>query len=88
MNFWDHHGALFLICAVIFPRLMILFATGLPGIFGVLGWIGWALIPRFMIAYYATVTFGESNPFLAGMAWVVAIMALVGAGSETSRRAP
>jgi hypothetical protein len=86
MSFWDHHSALFLVFAIIFPRLTILFATGLPAVFGVLGWIGWFFVPRFMIAYYATVTFGDTNPFLVAVAWIVAILALMGAGGEGARR--
>ena len=87
MTFWDNHGALFLICAVIFPRLTILFATGLPAILGVLGWIGWLLLPRFVIAYYATIAYGDTNPFLVAVAWVSAVLCLLGGGSETARRA-
>ena len=87
MSFWDFHGALFLVCAVLFPRLTILFATGLPAIMGIVGWIGWLVLPRIVVAFYATTTFGDSNPFLVAVAWIVAVLALLGGGSETVRRA-
>lgn len=87
MNFWDHHSAFFIVFAVIFPRLTILFATGLPGVLGILGWMGWFFLPRFIIAYYATFTYGDANPFLVAMAWVVAVLALLGGGEGTRRAA-
>ena len=67
MTFWDHHGVLFLICAVFFPRLTILFATGLPAILGVLGWIGWLVLPRFVIAYFGHLRGRESVPRRGGL---------------------
>lgn len=85
MNFWHHHGALFLICAVCFPRLTILLGTGLPALFGVLGWIGWLILPRFQIAYFATLVYGATNPFLVAVAWVVAVLALAGGGGTVRR---
>ena len=85
MNFWDHHGSLFLLSAVFFPRLTILFGTMLTPLFGILGWIGWLIAPRFVIAFYATVTYGDQNPFLAAVAWVVAVSALCGAGAGSRR---
>jgi len=87
VSFWHHHGAIFLICAALFPRLTLLFGTGLPAIFGVLGWIGWLVLPRFIIAYYATVAYGSTNPFLVAVAWVIAVACLLGSGGETARRA-
>lgn len=86
MSFWQHHGAFFLIFAAIFPRLTLLLATGLPAAFGVLGWIGWLLLPRFQIAYFATLSYADTNPFLVAVSWVVAVACLAGGGSETVRR--
>lgn len=85
MNFWDHHGTLFLLSAVFFPRLTILFGTMLTPLFGILGWIGWLIAPRFVIAFYATVTYGDQNPFLVAVSWVVAISALGAAGGSARR---
>ncbi|HVV15379.1 MAG TPA: hypothetical protein VHD55_03210 [Candidatus Paceibacterota bacterium] len=84
LYFWDYHTGFFLIFAVFFPRLTLLFATSVP--FGVLAWIGWFFVPRFVIAYYATVFYSDKHPILVAIAWVVAIMALLGAGGETARR--
>ena len=86
MNFWDHHSILFLIFAIIFPRLTILFATGLPAAFGILGWCGWIIMPRIVIAFYATTIYGGENPFLVAVAWITAFCAL-GGGGEAARRA-
>lgn len=85
MTFWQHHGVLFLICAVAFPRLTLFFGTGLTDTFGVGGWLAWLVLPRFQIAYFATVAYGATNPFLVAVSWLVAISALGGCG-ETGRR--
>ena len=86
MNFWQHHSVLFLICAVAFPRLTLFFGTGITDTFGVGGWLGWLILPRFQIAYFATVAYGATNPFLVAVSWLVAVSALGGCG-ETGRRA-
>lgn len=67
-----------LICAGLFPCLTVLFATGLPAILGVLGW----LLPGFVIAYYATLPYGDTGPFLVAAAGVSAVLCLLGRGSE------
>jgi len=82
-HFWEHHGLFFLIFAVFFPRLTLLFATAVP--FGILAWVGWFFLPRFVMAYYATVYYGDNNPFLCAIAWIIAIFGFLG-GGETARR--
>lgn len=86
MTFWQHHGVLFLISAAFFPRLTMFFGTDITDTFGVLGWLGWLVLPRFQVAYFATVAYGATNPFLVAMAWLIAVSALAGCG-ESGRRA-
>lgn len=75
-NFWDVHGILFLLGMAFFPRLAMLIATPWGG---VLWWLGLILVPRIQVAILATVIYGDTNPFLAFAAWVVAFM---GEGTE------
>jgi hypothetical protein len=42
VNFWQVHGALFLLGATFFPRLTMLFAVSAP--FGILPWLGWLFV--------------------------------------------
>ena len=78
MNFWDYHGIIFIIGITFFPRLTMLLATTVSfGFFAVLGWI---FTPHLLVAIYATMYYGHSNPLLCIIAWVVAF---AGTGGET-----
>ena len=84
MNFYDTpHWFIMLLCWAIFPRLTMLL-TGfcfLP-FAGFLFWVGWIFIPRFLIAFFATYHFWNTNPVLCVIAWVVAISGAWGAGNS------
>ena len=77
-SFWDYHGMWFLIFMFFFPRLTMLFATTVT--FGVLAWVGWFFVPRFVGAFYATVYYGDQNTFLCALAWIIAILGCLGEG--------
>lgn len=77
MNFWQHHGILFLIFITFFPRLTMIFAVTAP--FGILGWLGWLFVPHILAAILATVYYWHTNPILCVIAWIVA---LAGTGTE------
>ncbi len=69
IDFWNIHGIGFLICAAIFPRLTLLFATIWGGL---LWWLGLIFLPRLTIAILA-IPFFDSNPILVIIAWVVVL---------------
>jgi hypothetical protein len=83
-NFWHDHGVFFLIFMMIFPRLTLLFATSVT--FGVFAWIGWLIGPRVVAAYYASVFYWDSNPFLVAIAWVLSISTLLGWAGVINRK--
>jgi hypothetical protein len=70
LDFWDHHGLLFLLCMFFFPRLTMLFATPWGGI---LWWLGWVFAPRVTVAVLATIVYGGTNPFLVILTWIWAL---------------
>lgn len=75
MNFWDVHGMFwgipFLLVITFSPRLTMLFAVATP--FGWLAWIGWFCTPSILVALLATHLYGDTNPFLVGIAWIFAL---------------
>lgn len=75
-NFWHDHGIFFLIFMMLLPRLTLLLATATP--FGFLAWIGFFIGPRVVAAYFATVFYGDSNPFLVAIAWIMSIGTILG----------
>jgi len=77
MNFWAHHGWLFLFFITFFPRLTMLFAVGMP--FGILAWVGWLFVPHLLVAILATTYYWHTDPILCVIAWFVA---LGGTGTE------
>jgi len=66
MNFWDHHGILFLGCIAFFPRLTLLLGTAWGGF---LWWIGMLLAPRLLVAILATRFYGDTNIVLVVLCW-------------------
>ncbi len=71
VNFWQVHGALFLICLFIFPRLTLLFSSVPFG--GLFWWLGWFIAPRLLVAILATVNYGHTNPVLVVISWFWAL---------------
>jgi Na+/proline symporter len=78
VNYWDHHGLLFLVALALFPRLTCLFAVATP--FGWLHWLGWLFAPHILVAVLATVMYRETNPVLVVIAWLFAVC---GTGAES-----
>ncbi len=78
LEYWDHHGVLFLMAVALFPRLTLAFA-GFP-FSGPLAWCGFLFAPRVLVAVLATVNYWNRNPLLVVIAWLVAI------GGESSEK--
>ena len=70
------HPYLLLVGLALFPRVTMLFVGG-P--FGVLQWLGWAFMPHFTVALFATFLYWNTNPALVVVAW---LFALAGTGGE------
>jgi hypothetical protein len=70
-DFFQKHGVFFLVFITLFPRLTLLFSSVPFG--GILWWLGFLFMPRLLVAVLATVTYGQTNPLLVGIAWFVAI---------------
>src|SRR5579885_1996222 len=77
-DFWNHHGLLFLIAIAIFPRLTLLFSSVATG--GIFWWAGWLFVPRYLVAFLATLAYWDQNPFLVVIAWLIAL------GGESSEK--
>jgi hypothetical protein len=73
MSFWQIHSPIFCLALLVFPRLALLLWVAWGGI---LWWLGLIFFPRFLIAFLATRFYFETNPFLCGCAWLVAIFDL------------
>jgi hypothetical protein len=69
VDFWDVHGIIFLFCIAVFPRLALLI-TPLGGCFW---WLGWFVVPHFLVAVLATTAYWNTNPILCVIAWVIAL---------------
>lgn len=54
-----------------FPRMMFWFFSVITG--GFWFWLGVFLVPRIMVAFWATVYYWDSNPVLCLIAWVSAL---------------
>jgi len=78
INFWQKHGAFFLIFITLFPRLTLLLSSVVSG--GVLWWVAWAFAPRLLVAFLATIAYWQTNPVLVVMAWLIAL------GGESSEK--
>jgi len=84
MDFFEHHGLIFLICITLFPRLTILFATSLSwGLFGILGFI---FTPHLLVAILATTYYWHTNPILCIIAWIVALGGTSGEGAVVNNQ--
>ncbi len=77
-DFWQRHGAVFLVLITLFPRLTLLFSSVPFG--GVFWWLGFLFAPRILVAMLATLTYWSSNPILVTLAWLVAL------GGESSEK--
>lgn len=76
MNFWDNHSVWFLLGAMVFPRITLLFFSVTP--FGWLAWLGWLITPHLLVAILSLPYWSE-NPVLVIGAW---LMAFAGTGGE------
>jgi hypothetical protein len=70
MDFFAHHGIIFLLLLVVFPRLTLLFSSVASG--GLLWWLGWVFTPHLLVAFLA-LPYWDTNPVLVFIAWVVAL---------------
>ncbi len=70
-NYWDAHGVGLLIGLALLPRLTLLLSSIATG--GLLWWLGWLVAPRMLVAVLATISYFDSNPALAVIAWLVAL---------------
>ncbi len=76
-NYWRHHGVFLLLFLALFPRVTLFFSSIPFG--GLWWWLGFFLVPRYLIAVLATIHYGLVNPLLVTIAWV---MALAGESTE------
>ncbi len=67
MDFWQHHGIIFIIFMIFFPRLTMLFATVWGGW---LWWTGLIFMPRLTVAILATTYYWHTNMVLVIFAWI------------------
>lgn len=70
-GFFVNHGILQLLGWVFFPRIMFIFFSAMTG--GLFFWVGVLFIPRFMVAFWATTYYWDTNPILCILAWLIAI---------------
>ena len=72
MDFWELHGWFFLIFITLFPRITML-VVGTVSSFGLLGWLGWIILPHFTVAILATTMYWDTNPVLCILSWMFAL---------------
>ena len=84
MDFWQHHGLLFLLGCAFFPRITLLFFSSVT--FGFWTILGWIFVPHFVIAILATTIYWNTNPVLVIISWFFAFAGTSGEG-EIARRA-
>jgi hypothetical protein len=77
MNYWQHHGVLFLIGCAIFPRITTLFFSAAT--FGLWSILGWIFAPHLLVAILATTYYWDTNPVLVIISW---FFAFGGTGGE------
>ena len=75
------HPYLLLVGLALFPRITMLFVGG-P--FGVLQWLGWAFMPHFTVAMFATFRYWDTNPGLVVAAWLFAFAGTSAEGRVTT----
>lgn len=78
MDFWAHHGFLFLFGLAVFPRITLFLFANISGL-GILYWLGWLIAPHLTVAILATTFYWDTNPILVIIAWFIA---LGGEGAE------
>lgn len=83
-NFWQLHGAFFLVFVTIFPRLTLLLSSVPFG--GLFWWLGFFFAPRMLVAVLATLNYWHNNPILVVIAWLVAISGETGEKSILKSR--
>jgi hypothetical protein len=71
VSFFDNHGIFYLIGWALFPRIMFWFFSAMTG--GFFFWLGVFLVPRIMVAYWATYYYFDTNPILCLVAWFIAL---------------
>lgn len=69
-SFWTNHSIIQLIGWVLFPRIMFWFFSAITG--GFFFWVGVFLVPRIMVAFWATTYYWDSNPILCLFTWFYA----------------
>ena len=73
MGFWDDHTVMWIVGLVFTPRLMLLyFGIIKPGLIPPI--LGFFFIPRMFLASVLTTVYGESNPVLIVVVWILAII--------------
>jgi hypothetical protein len=70
-DFFTTHSILHLIGWALVPRIMFIFFSLMSG--GLLFWTGVILVPRIMVAYWATVYYWDTNILLCLAAWGLAV---------------
>ena len=86
MSYWDYHGWLLLFGLAVFPRITTLLCIATP--FGWLAWLGWIFTPHILVAVLATMKYGEANPLLVAISWIVALSGTASEASFSRRRKP
>ncbi len=79
MDFWQHHGWLFLFGCAFFPRITTLFFSAVS--FGFWHILGWIFAPHLLVAILATTIYWHANPVLCVIAWIFAF-----AGTSTEAK--
>jgi len=73
MGFWDDHTVMWIVGLVFTPRLMLLyFGIIKPGLIPPI--LGFFFVPRMFLASVLTAVYGETNPILIVIAWILAII--------------
>lgn len=73
MDFWSAHSIWFLLGFLIWPRMLLLYTAAIPP--ASIGYVlGFALVPRLVIAAGMTDAFWQTDRFLVGFCWVAAII--------------
>ena len=83
MNFWDHHGLLFLLGCAFFPRITTLFFSAIS--FGFWYVLGWIFAPHFLVAIIASQLYWDTNPILVIIAWFFAVGGTSSEGATVSK---
>lgn len=78
VDFFAKHGYWFLILIALFPRLTLLFSSVPFG--GLLWWLSFIFVPRYLVATLATMAYWKTNPYLVTISWLVAV------GGETTEK--